>query len=157
MGQKPSSSEGLRRITADELARIPGIHLLTHVGQVESEETPLGSRHRVHAIVHVASDSPFARGRTEMSHVIFLEAANNVSHWLEQQSPSLAGILFKVPVAFPRGMGRPVVGFDVDIPVVGEAHFQKTDGRWRGEVQVQFFRPDGTRAETVNFPLLERF
>jgi hypothetical protein len=146
----------MRTLRADELAAIPGLQLLTHVGEVESEETPSGSRYRVRAIVRVPSDSPLARGRSEMSHVIFLEAANNVSHWLELQAPALEGMTFKVPVAFPRGMGLPPVGFDVDLPVIAEAHFQKTDGRWRGEVQVQFFRPDGTRAETVNFPLVER-
>jgi hypothetical protein len=43
-----------------------------------------------------------------------------------------------------------------DIHAEGEACFQRTGERWRAEVRVCFFRADGTRAETVDFPLVER-
>ena len=151
-----SREENLREITPDEFEHIPGMHFLTHVGPLRSEATPDGSRLTVRGTVHVPSASPIMRGRSEMSHVVFLEAANNLSHWFEAQVPELEGITFKVPVAFPRGMGMPPLLPDEDIPVRGEVWFQQSGGRWRAEVDVKFFRSDGTLAETVNFPLIER-
>ena len=146
----------MRRITAEELQRIPGMHFLTQVGRLRSTETPQGSRHVVDAVVRVPSDSPLMSGRSEWSHVVFLEAANNLSHWIEHQVPAVDGVLFKVPTAFPRGMGMPPIVPDEDIAVRGETYFQLTNGRWRGEVTVEFYRADGSRAETVNFPLIAR-
>ena len=69
----------LRRITSEELQRIPGMHFLTHVGELHSVEMPGGSLHTVDAIVRVPADAPIMQGRTEMSHVVFLEASNSPS------------------------------------------------------------------------------
>ncbi|MEM8883717.1 MAG: hypothetical protein AAGD14_06605 [Planctomycetota bacterium] len=146
----------LRPLEARELARIPGLHLLTHVGPLRTTEDGGGTRHEAEGIVHVAPDCPLARGRSEFSHVIFLEASNNLSHWITHQVPAVADRVFKVATAFPRGMGLPPVSLGTDVRVRGEVYFQKNGDRWRGETTVRFYRPDGTLAETVNFPLIER-
>jgi len=96
------------------------------------------------------------RGRTELTHVVMLEASNNLSHWMTDQVPAVSGVVFKPPTAVPRDMGMPALRPGVDIEVHGELCLQKTAGRWRAEVEVRFFRADGTRAETVAFPLVER-
>ncbi|MGE4055823.1 MAG: hypothetical protein AB7F99_13575 [Vicinamibacterales bacterium] len=146
----------MRPLTSDEAARIPGLLFLTHVGDLRSTETATGSSHTVQAIVRVPSDSPIMRGRTELTHVVMLEASNNLSHWMTAQVPAVAGVVFKPPTAVPRDMGMPSLRPGVDIEVHGELCLQKTTGRWRAEVEVRFFRPDGSRAETVAFPLVER-
>jgi hypothetical protein len=96
------------------------------------------------------------RGRSELTHVVMLEASNNLSHWMTSQVPAVAAVVFKPPIALPRDTGMPPLRPDTDIAVRGELYLQKTSGRWRAEVEVQFFRPDGSRAETVSFPLVER-
>ncbi len=146
----------VRPLTPDEAARIPGLLFLTHVGDLTSTGNASGSSHVVHAIVRIPSDSPIMRGRTELTHVVMLEASNNLSHWMTSQVPAVADVVFKPPTAVPRDMGMPSLRPEVDIEVHGELCLQRTAGRWRAEVEVRFFRPDGSRAETVAFPLVER-
>jgi hypothetical protein len=146
----------LRPVTAEETQRIPGLSFLTQVGTLRSEEHAGGSLHIVDAMVRVPSAEPIMRGRSELTHVVLLEASNNLSHWMTAQIPVIAGVPFKPPTAVPRDMGMPALRPDTDIPVRGELCLQRTAGRWRAEVEVRFFRADGSRAETVCFPLVER-
>jgi hypothetical protein len=146
----------LRCVTAEEMERIPGLHFLTHVGKLHSEEHETGSTHTVWGIVRIPSTEPIMRGRIELTHVVLLEASNNLSHWMTAQVPAVSGVIFKPPTAVPRDTGMPALRPDADIDVRGELCLQRTAGRWRGEVEVRFFRPDGSRAETVSFPLIER-
>jgi hypothetical protein len=146
----------LRALTVDERRRIPGLIFLTHVGPLHSEQGEAGSVHTVSAVVRIPSDEPIMRGRSELTHVVMLEASNNLSHWMTAQIPAVAGVVFKPPIALPRDTGMPALSPDLDIAVRGELCLQKTSGRWRAEVEVRFFRPDGSRAETISFPLVER-
>lgn len=148
--------EPLRNVTPGEMARIPGVHLLTHVGVLHSEEVPGGSSHTVRAVVRAPSDSPLMRGRSEWSHVVFVEASYNLSHWITDHVPAVAAANFKSTAVFPRGMGMPPLRPDESVEILGRARFQRAGVRWRGEVEVQFFRGDGTLVETVSFPLVER-
>ena len=148
--------EAMRPVEPDEFGGIPGLRLLTHVGELHSEPGERGSTHRVRAVVHISPDEPIMRGRHELTHCVLLEAANNISHWITNQVPMFAGKAFKPPIALPRDMGRPSLKPGVDIQAEGEICFQHTGGRWRAEVRVCFLRPDGSRAETVDFPLVER-
>ncbi len=151
-----SSMTHVRLLTSDEAVRIPGLLFLTHVGDLTLMDTAAGSTYAVRAVVRVPTDSPIMRGRTELTHVVMLEASNNLSHWMTAQLPDLSGVVFKPPTAVPRDMGMPALRPGVDIQVHGELCLQKTAGRWRAEVEVRFFRADGSRAETVAFPLVER-
>jgi hypothetical protein len=146
----------MRPLTEDEWERIPGLRLLVRVGEPRREATAAGWRVIAEGVARVATSEPILRGRVELTHVVLLEASNNLSHWMTMQVPEVAGVAFKPPMAMPRAMGRPPLVPDTDIPVRGELWLQRRDGRWRAEVEVCFFRDDGSRAETVSFPLVER-
>lgn len=147
---------GLRPISDDALARIPGLHFLTHVGELHSETVPGGSRHHVCARARASSEAPGLYRRGEWSHVTFVETSYNLSHWITDQLPELVDVPFKSATVFPRGMGMPPLPLDEEVDLEGRALFQRVGGRWRGEIEVVFYRADGTRAETVTFPLVER-
>jgi len=149
-------TEPVRPLTPEELAKIPGHHFLTHVGELHSEEVPGGSYHTVRGVARAPSDSPLMRGRVEWSHVTFVEASYNLSHWITDHVPAVAAANFKSATVFPRGMGMPPLLPDESVEIDGRARFQYVGDRWRGEIEVRFFRGDGTLAETVSFPLIER-
>jgi hypothetical protein len=48
--------EALRRVDPEEFEAIPGLRLLTPVGELRSEQVEFGSNHRVRAVVHVSPD-----------------------------------------------------------------------------------------------------
>lgn len=146
----------LRDVTPTEMATIPGLHFLRQVGPLRSTDLPHGSMHELHALVRAEADGPLARGRTEWSHVMYVEASYNLSHWITQRVEAVRDVFFRSATVFPRGMGLPALRPDADIEAQARVRFQHTGGRWRGEVDVTFFRADGSLAETVSYPLVER-
>lgn len=147
---------GFRDVTPAEMAAIPGLHFLRQVGPLHSHGAPHGSLHEVRAVVRADAGNPLARGRAEWSHVMYVEASYNLSHWITNQVEAVRGVFFRSATVFPRGMGLPALRPDEDIPAHAQVRFQQNGGRWRGEVDVTFFRADGSLAETVSYPLVER-
>jgi hypothetical protein len=66
-----------------------------------------GATYTVHAVVRIPADAPIMRGRVELTHIVLIEAANNLSHWMTARVPAVASVRFKPPLTRPSRRQRP--------------------------------------------------